>query len=151
MKRHELTDEQWAVVEPFLPRASRSKGRKPREPRSVLNAIFWVLHTGAPWRDLPERFPPWKTVYNSFCRWRKAGVFERILEALQVRLDSENRIDWNLWCIDGTHIRASRAAAGASKKVSPSTPKNPRIMRWAAVEAGLAPKSTWLLTARELR
>lgn len=149
MKRHELTDEQWVLIEPLFPKAKT--GRPPCNRRQILNAIFWVLHTGAPWRDLPERFPPWKTVYNSFCRWRKAGVFTRMLEALQMRLDREGRIDWNLWCIDGTHIRASRAAAGASKKASHSTPENPTITRWAAAEAGSDPRSTWLLTAKELR
>jgi transposase len=148
MKRHELSDEQWALVEPLLPQAKT--GRKPRDRRQILNAIFWILHTGAPWRDLPERFPPWKTAYNTFSRWHKANVFAQILDALQIRLDREGRIDWDLWCIDGTHIRASRAAAGADKKVERGTRRNRQTMRWAAAEAGLDPNSTWLLTAREL-
>lgn len=149
MKRHELSDEQWALIEPLLPRAKT--GRKPRDPRQCFNAIFWVLHTGAPWRDLPERFPPWQTAYNTFSRWRKSGLFERLLETLQMRLDRAGRIDWNLWCIDGTHIRASRAAAGADKKVPPDTRANRPITHWAAAEAGLDPNFTWLLTARALR
>ena len=148
MKRHELSDEQWALVQPFLPRAA--KGRAPRNPRMMLNAVFWLLHTGAPWRDLPERFGPWKTAFNTFSRWRKAGAFERILEALQIQLDREGLIDWNLWCVDGSHIRASRAAAGANKKVSSTTPASRPITHWAAAEAGLDRNSTWLLTATEL-
>lgn len=135
MKRHEISDEQWKLVQPLLPRAAT--GRTARDPRQMLNAIFWLLHTGAPWRDLPERFGPWQTVYNTFSRWRTAGIFERILEALQIQLDREGRIDWELWCIDGSHVRASRAAAGADKKVSHDTTANRSIMRWAAVEAGL--------------
>jgi len=149
MKRHELTDEQWAIVGPLLPARART-GRRPKDPRVMLNGIFWILHTGAPWRDLPERFGSWQTVYEHFSTWRRAGVFARILTALQVRLDRAGLIDWNLWCVDGTNIRASRAAAGADKKVSGATRKNPQTTRWAAVEAGLAPRSTWLLTAEEL-
>ncbi len=150
MKRHELSDEQWLLIAPLLP-ARKKRGRKPRDPRLVINAIFWVLHTGAPWRDLPERFPPWKTVFNTFSRWSKAGVIDRLLTALRIRLDRDGRIDWDLWCIDGTHIRASRAAAGADKKVSSATRKNQPITRWVAVEEGLAPKSICLLTARACR
>jgi transposase len=128
------------LIAPLLP-ARKKRGRKPRDPRLVINAIFWILHTGAPWRDLPERFPPWKTVFNTFARWSKAGVVDRLLKALRIRLDRDGRIDWDLWCIDGTHIRASRAAAGADKKVSSAIRKNQPITRWVAVEAGLAPRS----------
>ncbi len=73
------------------------------------NAIFWILKTGAPWRDLPERFGPWQTVYEHFSNWRREGTFQRILEALQIRLDREGKIDWDLWCVDGTQIRAALA------------------------------------------
>ena len=115
------------------------------------NGIFWILRTGAPWRDLPERFGPWQTVYDHFSRWRREGVFERIIEALQIRLDQDGRIDWNLWCIDGTQIRASRAAAGATKKVSSGTRLNRLTTHWVAVEAGLEQSCIWSLTAKELR
>ena len=112
MRRYELTDEQWVVIEPLLPRAEL--GRPLMAPRQMLNAMFWVLRSGAPWRDLPERFGPWQTVYHHFNSWRRRGVYERILEALQVRLDAEGQIDWDLWCVDGTMVRASRSAAEAS-------------------------------------
>ena len=144
MRRHELTDERWAVVEPHIPRSATRTGRPPSDPRQMLNGILWVLHTGAPWRDLPERFGPWQTVYDHFSRWRKAGVFARVVEALQLKLDREGRIDWDLWCVDGAHVRASRAAAGADKKASSATPTSRRTTRWAAAAAGLAPSSTWL-------
>ena len=150
MKRHELSDEQWLLIAPLLP-ARKKRGRKPRDPRQVINAIFWILHTGAPWRDLPERFPPWKTVFNTFALWSKAGVVDRLLTALRIRLDRDGRIDWDLWCIDGTHIRASRAAAGADKKVSSAIRRNRPITHWVAVEAGLAPRSICSLTARACR
>ena len=117
----------------------------------MLNGIFWILGTGAPWRDLPERFGPFQNVHRYFSNWRRAGVFAAIIETLQVKLDKEGLIDWELWCVDGANVRASRAAAGAEKKVSSTTPTNRRTTRWAAREAGLDPSSTWSLTARELR
>jgi len=150
MKRHELTSEQWELIQPLLPPVA-STGRPPRDRRLMLNGILWVLRTGAPWRDLPERFGPWRTVYGYFQRWRGDGTFDRILETLQIRLDRDGRIDWDLWCIDGSSVRASRAAAGASKKASPDTPTSRKTTRWAAREADSAASSTWLLTAKACR
>jgi transposase len=117
----------------------------------MLNGIFWILGTGAPWRDLPERFGPWQNVHRYFCNWRRDGVFARVIEALQVKLDERGLIDWELWCVDGASVRAARAAAGADKKVSRGTRTSRRTTRWAAAEAGLDRNSTWLLTARALR
>ena len=117
----------------------------------MLNGIFWILGTGAPWRDLPERFGSCKTVHRYFSNWRKAGVFAAIIEALQVKLDAAGLIDWELWCVDGANVRASRAAAGAAKKVSSNTRTSRRTTRWAARAAGLDRSSTWSLTVRELR
>lgn len=151
MKRHELTDEQWAAIKPLIPHKVARTGRPPKDPRLMLNGIFWILGTGAPWRDLPERFGPWQTVYDHFWRWRRQGVFARVIEALQVKLDEKGLIDWELWCVDGANVRAARAAAGADKKVWRATPTNRRTTRWAAREAGLDRNSTWSLTVRELR
>lgn len=100
----------------------------------------------AQWRELPGRYGPWKSVYGRFRRWQGVGLFDRILERLQVRLDKEGRIDWDLFCVDGTSIRASRSAAGADKK---GEAENPRITHWTAREAGLARSCTWLLTVEE--
>lgn len=149
MKRHELTDEQWQSIEELLPKHTAKTGRKRKDPRQMLNGILWILRTGAPWRDLPERFGPWKTVYHYFCRWRDDHTFDRILQALQMQLDRHGQIDWDLWCIDGSSVRASRASAGASKKASSSTARNPKTMLWGAQKADLAANSTWLLTAQE--
>ena len=151
MKRHELTDEQWALVEPHLPASNARTGRPASDRRTLLNAIFWILVTGAPWRDLPERFGPWQTAYHHFSKWRKNGIFARIIETLQIKLDQQGLIDWDLWCVDGSNVRAARAAAGADKKVSSDTPTNRPTTLWAAAEAGLEPNSIWFLTARELR
>src|SRR5271154_6552508 len=137
MKRHELTDEQWEVVSPLIPRSTPRTGRPPKDPRLMLNGTFWILGTGAPWRDLPERFGSCKTVHRYFSDWRRAGVFAAIIEALQVKLDAKGLIDWELWGVDGANVRASRAAAGADKKVSSSTRTSRRTTRWAARAAGL--------------
>ena len=152
-KRHALTDEQWTAVEPLIPKPKKrktGKGRPPKDPRQMLDGIFWILATGAPWRDMPARFGPWGTVYDYFSRWRCGGVFTSIIEALQVKLDDKGLIDWELWCVDGAVVRASRAAAGAEKKVSRCTPRSRKTTHWAAAEAGLERSSMWSLTAREL-
>jgi len=151
VKRHELTDEQWEVIEPILPKRTATTGRKPKDPRQMLNGILWLLRTGAPWRDLPERFGQWKTVYDYYRNWRDDGTFDRVLQELQIRLDREGRIDWDLWCIDGSSVRASRAAAGASKKASSYISTNRKTTLWAAREADSAANSTWLLTAEVCR
>lgn len=142
MRRYELTDEQYALVADLLPPNGRSGGQW-RDHRQVLNGIFWILHTGAQWRELPERYGAWKTVYGRFNRWRREGLFDRMLRRLQVRLDGDGRIDWDLWCVDGATVRASRSAAGGGKKGEPGSP---RTTRWVAQEADLARRSTWRLT-----
>lgn len=150
MKRHELTDEQWELVEALIPRSEAKTGRPPKDPRLMLDGILWILATGAPWRDLPERFGPFQTVHRYFSNWREAGVFSKIIEALQVKLDNQGLIDWDLWCVDGASVRATRAAAGADKKVSSDTPTSPPTTHWVAAKAGLARSSTLLLTAAAL-
>jgi transposase len=147
MRRHELADEQWALLKDMFPPASK-RGRPRADLRQVLNAVFWLLRTGAPWRDLPERYGPWQTVYHWFNQWRRGGTWDRMLQALQIRLDRQGRIDWDLWCVDGTTIRASRAAAGAGKR---GARKNPQTTLWAAREADSARNCTWLLTAEACR
>ena len=98
MRRYEITDEQWPLIEPLLP-PEQGHGRPFRDHRTMLNARFWILNTGSPRRDLPERFGPWKAAYNRFNRWRRERVIDRILEALQIRLDENGRIDRDLWCV----------------------------------------------------
>src|SRR3954463_15029081 len=147
MHRHQLTDEQWDLVKEFVPQKDSAMGRPPADSREMLDGIMWWLRTGAPWRDLPERYGPWKTVYDRFNRWRKDGTYERIIERLQVQLDEDGKIDWDLWCVDGTSIRASGAAAGAGdKKGAPK--KNQKTTHWVAQEADSPARSTWLLTVR---
>jgi transposase len=150
-RRHEVSDGQWATLKPLLPKRTAKTGRKPADGRKMLNGMLWILRSGAPWRDLPERFGPWQTVYDYFRNWRADGTFDRILQALQIRLDRQGQIDWDLWCIDGSNVRAARCAAGADKKVGAATRKNPRTTLWAARVADSAASSTWLLTVGACR
>lgn len=149
MHRHELDESQWQAVRPYIKHSKAKTGRKAKDPRVMLNAILWVLRTGAPWRDLPERYGKWQTVYHYFCRWRGEGTYARILKALQVKLDAAGQIDWDLFCVDGTSVRGSRAAAGASKKASNATETSRKTTHWVAREAGSAASSTWSLTVRD--
>ena len=145
MRRYEITDEQWELIADLFPPLV-GNGRPFRDHRTMVNACFWILNTGSPWRDLPERYGPWQTAFNRFNRWRKDGTFTRILERLRMRLDAEGRIDWDLWCVDGSNVRAHAAAAGAGKK---GDLENPPTTRWVAREAGTGPRSTWSLTVTE--
>jgi len=114
MRRHELSDAQWALVSELMPPDGCPGGRW-RNHRDVVNGLFWKLNTGVPWRDVPERYGPWQTIYDRFVRWRRDGLFERLLERLPLRLDEQGQIDWDVWCVDGTNIRATQAAAGGRK------------------------------------
>jgi transposase len=78
--RYELTDDEWAAIKPMLPNKPRGVPRV--NDRRVLNGIFWVLRSGAPWRDLPQEFGPYTTCYNRFVRWRRAGVWTKVMSAL---------------------------------------------------------------------
>ena len=141
-KRHEVSEDEWALLDSVIPKSTAATGRPARDRREMLNGLLWILCTGAQWRDLPERFGPWETVYSTFRTWRKSGVYDAILDTLHVRLDQAGKIDWDLWCIDGTSVRGSRSAAGASKKVPRPIPRNPRTMPWAAPAGDSAASST---------
>jgi transposase len=112
MHRHELTDAQWQKVQGLVHRRGRTAKLGDR---SFVNAVIFVLATGTPWRDLPDRYGPWKTVYNRFANWSKAGRFRRIFEALQVRVNKEGSL------IDATIARAHQDAAGGKGGPRPTT------------------------------
>ena len=115
MGRGDLTNTQWERLEPLLPAQKPRTGRPSQDHRTVINGILWVLRTGAPWRDLPERYGKWTTVYSRFQRWRKAGVWERILAEVQALSDQQGELDWEIHFVDGTIVRAHQHAAGAKK------------------------------------
>lgn len=114
MRRYELSDEQWAAIAPLLPAAQT--GRPRRDDRSTLNGVFWKLCSGAAWRDVPDRYGPYRTVYDRFARYRDDGTLDRILRALRLRLSADGHIDWTTWMVDATSVRASRVASGARKR-----------------------------------
>jgi transposase len=111
--RAELTDSQWERLRPLLPPQRPRTGRPARDHRTILSAILWVLRTGAPWRDLPERFGPWATAWSRFRRWTAAGVWARVLAVLQQQADVAGQLDWETHYVDGTVVRAHQHAAGA--------------------------------------
>ncbi len=115
MGRHELTEEQWNRLEPLLPPEKPETGRPAKEHRTIINGILWILGTGAPWRDLPVNYGPWSTVASRFYRWRKAGIWDKVLAKLQQDADVAGQMDWEVHYVDGTNIRAHQHAAGAKK------------------------------------
>jgi len=81
----------------------------------MVNGILWILRTGAPWRDLPERYGSWNSVYSRFRRWKKAGIWDRVLGELQSMGDQQGELDWEIHFVDGSIVRAHQHAAGAKK------------------------------------
>src|SRR5262245_7485383 len=116
MKRHDLPGRQVYLLAPFFPPRPRQRGGPWKDDRTLLNALLWRLNSGAPWRDLPERYGPHPTAHDRFTLLRRSGLLDRILETLQLRLDEKGRTDFDLGCVDSSSLRASRAAAGASNK-----------------------------------
>ena len=128
MRRHEIGDEAWARIEPLLPRSGPEGER-----RRFVNAVLYVAKTGVAWRDLPERFGNWNSVWRRFARWADAGVWGRVLETLRDP-------DLEILALDSTAVRAHPAAAGAKK--SPTARAAKPGKRSAGPAAGSARRST---------
>jgi transposase len=112
---YQLSDEQWQQIEDLLP-SNGQRGGQWNDHRLMIDAILWVLSDGGRWRNVPERFGAWQTVYDRFRKWCRNGLWERILRRLQARKMHAGDIDWSLFAIDGTVIRAHQSAAGAGEK-----------------------------------
>ena len=114
--RYALTETEWKIIQPILP--SKPRGVPRVDDRRVLNGIFWVLRSGAPWRDLPDHYGPYTTCYNRFVRWRSAGVWDRILDAISHQDDARVQM------IDSTVVRAHQHATcikqGATEEIGRS-------------------------------
>ncbi len=106
-RRHDISDRVWQLIEPHLPGRQGTWGGKAKNNRQFINAVFWILRTGAPWRDLPPDYGDWKNTHKRFCRWRNKGIWEQILEKLIENPDYE----WLI--IDATHIKVHPHASGA--------------------------------------
>lgn len=111
--RGEITDKAWEQIAPLLP--ANGNGRRWRDHRQVLNGILWKLRTGAPWRDVPERYGPWKTCHERLRIWTLDGTWASIHDKIIVKDDAVGNIEWIL-SVDATSIRAHQHAAGARKK-----------------------------------
>jgi transposase len=140
--RFDLTDPQWAILEPLLPTPIKP-GRPPKwTKRQLINGIRWRTRTGSPWRDLPALYPPWQTVYGLYRRWQRDGTWQCILTALCALADAAGLITWDV-SVDTTIARAHQHAAGARKRgisrsnhPAASDQPSPPTMRWAARVAG---------------
>ena len=116
MGRGDLTDQQWQQLQPLLPPQKPTTGRPAKDHRTIINGILWVLRTGAPWRDLPERYGPWPTVASRFYRWRQDGLWDRLLRVVQRQSNIQGKVNWKLHYVDGTMVRAHQHSAGARGK-----------------------------------
>ena len=113
MNHGDLTNAQWARLEPLLPPQKPKTGRINKPHRKIINGILWILRTGAPWRDLPRRYGKTKTVSSRFYRWRRNGTWDRLFAALRAQADQERGLDWTIHFVDSTIVRAHQHAAGA--------------------------------------
>ena len=140
LPRHALSDDQWKRIAPLLPQPTSRRGRPATDQRRVLNGILWLLKTGAPWRDLPfERFGPWKTIYNTFCRWRDANVWQHVVSELERDAAFRNDVNWKLHYVDSTIVRAHQHAANIKRGTSKQS---------VAVEAETQQKSMFVSKAK---
>ena len=114
--QRELTDAQWAKLAPLLPPQRPKMGRPPKDHRLIVEAIVWLDRTGAPWRDLPAHYGPWETVASRFYRWRRQGIWDRVLARVQADADARGELDWLLHVVDGSVVRAHQHAAGARRR-----------------------------------
>ena len=149
--RADLTDAQWAMLQPLLP-VGKKPGRPPKwSKRQLIDGIRWRVRVGAPWRDVPPVYGPWQTVYGLFRRWQRAGVWAAILTGLQARADVAGLIVWDV-SVDSTIMRAHQHAAGARKKgiCRPNHPtptragRSRRITVWGGRGAAGPRRCTWL-------
>src|SRR5574337_1017624 len=109
MTRYELTDFEWKIIQPLLPNKPRGVPRV--DDRRVLNGIFWILRSGSPWADLPERYGPPTTVYNRFNRWRKAGIWDKLMDAIIEAHDGKVQM------IDSSIVRVHQQAAAQKNRL----------------------------------
>ncbi len=137
----DLTDVQWAVLEPtFRPRRRPDgRGRPWTDPRAVMNGVLWVLRTSAPWHDLPSRYPPYPTCHRRFQLWRRSGRLDRLLQRLAEDLRDRGKIDLSEAFVDATFASAKK---GPLKSVQRAVAKAPRSWRSATAAVFLSP-CTW--------
>lgn len=121
---------------------TRRPGGRWNDHRVTLNGMMWILKSGSPWRDMPDRYGSWKSVYDRFRRWTDDGTIDTILARLRLKLDRDGRIDWDVWCVDGSNVRAHISAAGASQVSKKTDPTSPMTTLWVVHAGDGDPRST---------
>ena len=145
----DLTDAQWEAIRESVPgpelAVTTPRGGRPwRDPRDVLNGMLWVLRTGAPWADMPRRYPPYQTCHDRFQKWEREGVFDRILTTLAEDLRARGKLDLTEAYIDGTHAGAKR---GVLRLELLDAARRPRSWRWQTAMAFLSPSGLRVVSA----
>ena len=138
-RAEELTEEQWSVIEHLFPELQPredGRGRPPADSRAILSGVLWIMRTGAPWADLPERYPPYQTCHRRFQAWVRAGTLRVVLEALAEDLRSRGKLDLSECFIDATFAAAKK---GALVLARPSAAKGPRSWQWRTAMVFLSP------------
>jgi len=142
----DLTDEQWVILKSLIPEEERiskpKRGRPWRNPRDVLNGVLWILRTGAPWQDMPDRYPPYQTCHRRYQHWVRMGVMESILRALAQDLKERGGLDLEECFIDGTFVVAKKGALGWER---PSGAKVRRSWQWQTALVFLSPYASQVL------
>ena len=141
----DLTNEQWDILEPLIPKPvprADGKGRPRRNDREILNGILWVLKTGARWQDLPQRYPPYQTCHRRFQEWVMSGVFKTILKTLAADMMERGKLDLREGFIDGTFVVAKK---GGSEWERPSGAKVRRSWQWQTALVFLSPYTARVL------
>jgi transposase len=133
MHRGDLTNAEWTQLQLLLPPQKPWTGRPAEDHWRIINGMLWIARTGAPWRDLPERYGPSGTVSSRFYRWRKLGLWDRLLATLQQQVDADGKLDWDVHFVDGSSVRAHQHAAGAKGGTRKPKP-------WGVAAAASVPK-----------
>lgn len=119
MKRHEMNEDQWNRIKDLLPPERKSQGGRPaKSNRKILNAILYWLNTGLPWRDLPERYGPWQTVYSRFRTWTRTGVWEQVSHTLI----AQDLVDETTLMLDSTTVKVHQHGSGTKKGAATRRP-----------------------------
>jgi len=135
----ELTDEQWDIIKPLIPEPPKrpdGRGRPRRDNREILNGILWIMRTGAQWKDMPDRYPPYQTCHRRFQEWVRLGVFEDILRASVRDVKERGGLDLTECFIDGSFVIAKKGAQGWEK---PSGARAQRSWQWQTALVFLSP------------
>lgn len=148
----DLTEAQWELLRPLFPAEETSdegrRGRPYRDPHDVLNGVMWILRTGAPWKDLPGRYPPYQTCHRRFQQWNRDGTLRRLLEYLAEDLRDRGKLNLTEAFIDGSHAGAKKGVLLLGKLAAA---KRPRSWQWQTALAFLSPSGLRVVSAMKSR